>query len=87
MKIDFSKISAATITRFIILALALINQVLSVTGHPILPIDEAQVETLVSTLFTIGAALVGYWYDNDITAQAIERKAVISENSDADKSE
>ena len=85
MKIDFSKISAATITRFIILALALINQVLSVTGHPILPIDEAQVETLVSTLFTIGAALVGYWYDNDITAQAIERKAVISENSDADK--
>lgn len=87
MKIDFSKISAATITRFIVLALALINQVLSVTGHPILPIDEAQVETLVSTLFTIGAALVGYWYDNDITAQAIERKAVISENSDADKSE
>lgn len=85
MKIDFSKISAATITRFIVLALALINQVLSVTGHPILPIDEAQVETLVSTLFTIGAALVGYWYDNDITAQAIERKAVISENSDADK--
>ena len=87
MKIDFSKISAATITRFIILALALINQVLSVTAHSILPIDEAQVETLVSTLFTIGAALVGYWYDNDITAQAIERKAVISENSDADKSE
>ena len=85
MKIDFSKISAATITRFIVLALALINQVLSVTGHPILPIDEAQVETLVSTLFTIGAALVGYWYDNDITAQAIERKAAISENSDADK--
>ena len=87
MKIDFSKISAATITRFIILALALINQVLSVTGHPILPIDESQIEMLVSTLFTIGTALVGYWYDNVNTAQAIERKAVISENSDADKSE
>ena len=87
MKIDFSYFSAATITRFIILALALINQVLSVTGHPILPIDESQIEMLVSTLFTIGTALVGYWYDNDITAQAIERKAVISENSDADKSE
>ena len=87
MKIDFSKISAATITRFIILALALINQVLSVTGHPILPIDESQIEMLVSTLFRIGTALVGYWYDNDITAQAIERKAAISENSDADKSE
>lgn len=85
MKIDVSKISAATITRFILLLLALINQVLSVTGHSILPIDEAQVETLVSTLFTIGAALVGYWYDNDITAQAIERKSQMAQNDDAEE--
>lgn len=82
MKIDVSKISAATITRFILLLLALINQVLSVTGHSILPIDEAQVETLVSTLFTIGAALVGYWYDNDITEQAIERKSQMTQNDE-----
>lgn len=84
MKINFSKISAATITRTIILVLALVNQVLSVTGHAILPIDEAQIETLVSSLFTIVAALIGYWYDNDITLKAVERKAQISKLSDVE---
>lgn len=63
-------ITAGTIARTIILALALINQVLSVTGHPVLPIEDAQVETLVTTGWTVVAALIAYWKNNSWTAAA-----------------
>lgn len=63
-------ITAGTIARTIILALALINQVLSVTGHPVLPIEDAQIETLVTTGWTVVAAIVAYWKNNSWTAAA-----------------
>lgn len=63
-------ITAGTIARTIILALALINQVLSVTGHPVLPIDDAQIETLVTTGWTVVAALIAWWKNNSFTAAA-----------------
>lgn len=63
-------ITAGTIARTIILALALINQVLSVTGHPVLPIEDAQIETLVTTGWTVVAALIAYWKNNSWTAAA-----------------
>ena len=63
-------ITAGTIARTIILALALINQVLSVTGHPVLPIEDAQIETLVTTGWTVIAAIVAYWKNNSWTAAA-----------------
>ena len=63
-------ITAGTIARTIILALALINQVLSATGHPVLPIDDAQIETLVTTGWTVVAALIAYWKNNSWTAAA-----------------
>lgn len=63
-------ITAGTIARTIILALALINQVLSVTGHPVLPIDDAQIETLVTTGWTVVAALIAWWKNNSFTSAA-----------------
>ena len=63
-------ITAGTIARTIILALALINQVLSVTGHPVLPIEDAQVETLVTTGWTVIAALIAWWKNNSFTSAA-----------------
>lgn len=63
-------ITAGTLARTIILALALINQVLSVTGHPVLPIEDAQIETLVTTGWTVVAAIVAYWKNNSWTAAA-----------------
>lgn len=67
-----TNITAGTIARTIILALALVNQLLSVTGHAVLPIEDAQVETLVSTIWTIVAACVAWWKNNSFTAPAIE---------------
>ena len=63
-------ITAGTLTRTIILALALINQILSATGHPVLPIEDAQIETLVTTGWTVVAAIVAYWKNNSWTAAA-----------------
>ena len=65
-------VSAATIARTAVLALALINQILSAAGKPLLPIESAQLEQLISTGFTTVSALVNWWYNNSFTPEAIE---------------
>lgn len=67
-----NNISKATIARTAALALALANQLLSATGHPVLPIESAELEQLVSTGLTIAAALVSWWKNNSFTSEAIE---------------
>ena len=66
------KISPSTIARTAALALALANQVLSVTGHSMLPIESAELEQLVSTGLTITTALISWWKNNSFTPEAIE---------------
>ena len=65
------KISAGTLTRTAVLALALINQILSAAGKPLLPIDSAQIEQLISTGFTTVSALVNWWFNNSFTKEAL----------------
>lgn len=65
------KITAGTIARTIILALALVNQLLSATGHAIIPIEDDTVETLVSTAITIITALIAWWKNNSFTHAAL----------------
>lgn len=76
-------ITAGTLARTIILALALINQILSAAGHPVLPIEDAQVETLVSTAWTVIAALVAWWKNNSFTAAAQKGDAVMKQEKGA----
>lgn len=64
-------ISAGTLARTIILALALVNQVLSACGYAVLPIEDAQIETIVTTAWTVIAALVSWWKNNSFTAAAL----------------
>lgn len=66
-----TKVTAGTITRTIVLILALVNQILSVTGHAVLPIEDAQVETIVSTVWTMAASLWAWWKNNSFTKAAI----------------
>lgn len=66
------KISAGTLTRTAALGLAMTNQLLSAAGKPVLPIDNAQLEQMISTSFTVGAALAAWWKNNSFTAAAIE---------------
>ena len=65
------KISAGTLTRTAVLGLALANQLLSAAGKPLLPIDNAQLEQMISTGFTVGASLAAWWKNNSFTAAAV----------------
>lgn len=66
-----TKVTAGTITRTVVLILALLNQILSVTGHAVLPIEDAQVEIIVSTVWTMAASLWAWWKNNSFTKAAI----------------
>ena len=68
-------VSAATLARTAVLALALINQILSAAGKPVLPIESAQLEQLISTGFTTVSALVNWWFNNSFTKEAIQADA------------
>ena len=68
-------VSAATIARTAVLALALINQILSAAGKPVLPIESTQLEQLISTGFTTVSALVNWWFNNSFTKEAIQADA------------
>lgn len=67
-----TNISAGTIARLICLILALVNQVLVMTGHSVLPIENQTIELVVTNVWTIAAAVWGYWKNNSWTKEAIE---------------
>lgn len=73
------KISAGTVARTIVLLLALVNQVLSMLGIPVLPIEDEAINTVVSTLWTIIAAVVAWWKNNSFTTAALEADQVLAE--------
>ena len=73
------KISPGTIARTICLALALINQILTATGHSVIPIDDETVQLLVSTLFTVITAIITWWKNNSFTQAALEGDEVMKE--------
>lgn len=63
-------IKAGTIARTIILALALINQILSISGRPVIPIEDEVIEQTVSYVITVVVALVAWWKNNSFTLAA-----------------
>ena len=65
-----TNITAGTIARTACLALALTNQLLSATGHPVLPIEDAQLESLITTGLTMAASIAAWWKNNSFTPAA-----------------
>lgn len=65
-------ISAGTIARTACLLLALANQVFSALGKPVLPIESATVEQLVTAGITTVTALIAWWKNNSFTRAALE---------------
>ena len=66
-----AKVAPDTIARTIILILALINQLLAVFGKGTIQIAENDIYQVVSLVWTIGSALVAWWYNNSFTKHAI----------------
>lgn len=74
------KISAGTTARTVVLFLALINQLLTVFGYNVIDISDDTVNTLVSTVFTIAAAVCAWWKNNSFTQAALKADEVLKEN-------
>lgn len=72
-------ITAGTAARTVCLALALINQVLTVLGYSIIDVSDDTVNTLISTGFMIVTAVVSWWKNNSFTKAAIEADGMMKE--------
>ena len=70
-------IKKETIIRTVILAIALINQILTALGYSVIPIDDEQITELLSLVFTIGASVWAWWKNNSFTKNAIEADKVL----------
>ena len=75
-------ISAGTIARTIILVLALVNQLLTATGHSLINISDESINTLISTGFTIVTAIVAWWKNNSFTQSALKADEVMREGKE-----
>lgn len=77
------KITAGTIARTVILILALINQVLTATGHCMIDVSDDNINTLISTAFTIVSAIIAWWKNNSFTGAAITADEVLKNEKSA----
>ena len=75
-------ISAGTIARTICLCLALVNQILTATGHSVINISDESVNTLISTGFTIVTAIIAWWKNNSFTQSALKADEVMREEKE-----
>ncbi len=75
-------ISAGTIARTIILILALVNQILTATGHSVINISDESINTLISTGFTIVTAIIAWWKNNSFTQSALKADEVMREGKE-----
>lgn len=66
------KVDSGTVARTIILFLALLNQVLGLFGVQAIPIEDEQINLLISTGWTVVAAVVAWWKNNSFTQAAIK---------------
>ena len=66
------KVSKETIIRTVVLALALINQILTSCGKSPLPFESDTVTELVSNILTIAASVWAWWKNNSFTENAIK---------------
>lgn len=78
-----NKISAGTIARTACLLLALANQILSACGKPVLPIESATVEQLVTAGITTVAALIAWWKNNSFTQAALAADEVYEQKKNS----
>ena len=75
-------ITSGTIARTIILVLALVNQLLTATGHSVINISDESINTLISTGFTIVTAVIAWWKNNSFTQSALKADKVMREGKE-----
>ena len=74
-----SKISPDTIARTIVLALALLNQILATAGKGTIDIAENDIYQVLSLAATILTTLMAWWKNNSFSKDAIEADDYLKE--------
>jgi len=69
-KLNLSGVSASTVARTAVLVLALVNQVLTSMGKPVISVADEDVNALISSGITVVAALIAWWKNNSVTEHA-----------------
>lgn len=72
-------VSAATWARTVCLIVALLNSLLTAFGKSPLPIDNEQLQQVVSTLITVVVAIINWWQNNSFTKEAIAADQLYAE--------
>ncbi len=78
-------VTPGTIARTLILALALINQILTASGHSIIAVSDDDINTLITTGFTVVSALLAWWKNNSFTRPALKADEVLREEKQCEK--
>lgn len=73
------KIKGETITRTVVLFIALLNQTLTMLGYNPLPFSDDEVYQACSLILTIIASINAWWKNNSFTKPAIEADKVLEE--------
>ena len=66
------KTDVGTITRTVLIIIALINQGLVIAGKNPLPFEDEQIAQVISFGFTAVTALIAWWNNNNFTREAKE---------------
>lgn len=67
---ETKRISSGTITRLVLLIIALVNSGLQLIGYDTIPVNEAGVSEFISLVFLGATSLWAYWRNNDVTKKA-----------------
>ncbi len=81
------KVSVETIVRTIVLAVTLINQVLTMLGKNPLPFAEDELYALLTTTATVAATLWAWWKNNSFTPAAIKADEYLMELKASNKND
>lgn len=65
-------VKASTIIRTIVLAVVLVNNILTMNGLNPLPFSEEEMYEIVSGIATVAASLWAWWENNSFTKAAIK---------------
>lgn len=80
-----NEVKLQTVIRTVLLCLALVNQILTSTGHAILPFDDESVTEAVSLIFMAVMAIWSWWKNNSFTKNAIEADKVLANLKESER--
>jgi len=78
-------VSAETIIRTIVLAAAMVNQILTAAGRNPLPFSDSQIYEGASLAVTFAASVWAWWKNNSFTQEALAGDALMQHLKDEKK--